>query len=87
MIFAAQHESLDPAYSFKGFVGDSYEVFGGDFGFLASVAYNNVWDNSDIFTGVIAPELNEGCMTEYETFEDVEKLVLQHLPQRYHDHS
>lgn len=70
--FGAQEESLDPAYSFKGFIGNSIEAFGGDLGFLASVAYDNSWDNADIFTGVIAPELNEGCMTEYETFEDVE---------------
>lgn len=70
--FSGSEESLDPAYNFKVFLGNSFEVWGGDLGFLTSLSYDNDWDAADVFTGVIAPELTNNCNTEYTTFADVE---------------
>lgn len=58
-----KEESLDPSYGVKAHVGDSYEVYGGDLGFLASVAYDSDWDSAKKKTAVIAEVVPENCTT------------------------
>ncbi|MCH2055708.1 MAG: TonB-dependent receptor [Thalassotalea sp.] len=56
-------ESLDPDLSFKASIGNSFEenYFGGTFGILASVAYDNKWKFAEKANNVISQNVSEGC--------------------------
>lgn len=60
---ALEEETLDPGYSLQAHIGNSMEVFGGDLGFLASVAYDNDWDAAEKTSAVIAEVVPENCTT------------------------
>ena len=64
-------ESLDPSYGLKAHIGDSYEVYGGDLGFLASVAYDQDWDAAEKKTAVIAESVPENCTTTLNSVEEI----------------
>lgn len=55
--FGLEQENLDPDASVKAVYGDRFDDlfgFGGSFGFLASLAYENEWSNSDEFSAVLS---------------------------------
>ncbi|MDG1751430.1 MAG: TonB-dependent receptor [Thalassotalea sp.] len=66
-------ESLDPTYNVKAHIGNSFDenYFGGRFGFLASIAYENKWDSAEKKTSVIAQDIASDCSTLLATAEDV----------------
>ena len=70
---AIKEESLDPAYDIKAHIGNSYDesYFGGQIGFLASIAYDTKWDSAEKNTKVIAQEIAADCSTSLKTAEDV----------------
>ena len=68
---ALEQESLDPAYNIKAHLGNSFELYNGEIGFLASLAYDNDWDAAEKRTAVIAPEVSTDCATELNTPEQV----------------
>lgn len=69
--FGLKEESLDPSYNIKAHIGNSYEAFGGDIGFLASIAYDSKWDAAEKRTAVIAPEISDNCATELDSAEQI----------------
>ena len=69
--FTLTDESLDPSYNVKAHVGNSFELFSGDVGFLASVAYDTKWDAAEKRTAVIAPEVSDSCATELNSADDI----------------
>ncbi|MDO6444486.1 TonB-dependent receptor [Colwellia sp. 1_MG-2023] len=66
-------ESLDPAYNIKAHIGNSFDetYFGGQLGFLASIAYETKWDSAKKKTSVIAQDVEADCSTTLATAEDV----------------
>ncbi len=64
-------ESLDPSFGIKGHIGNSYDVYGGDLGFLASVAYDSDWDAAEKKTAVIAEVVPDNCTTTLNTVEEI----------------
>ena len=66
-------ESLDPAYNIKAHIGNSFDenYFGGQFGFLASIAYENKWDSAEKKTSVIAQDIESDCSTSLASADDV----------------
>ena len=69
--FDVEDSSLDPSYNLKGHIGHSMEVYGGDLGFLASVAYDTSWDASEKMTGVISSEVPDNCTTSLDSAADI----------------
>ena len=69
--FDLKEESLDPSYNIKAHIGHSMELYGGDLGFLASIAYDTSWDAGDKTTAVISSEVSDGCATELNTSEQI----------------
>ncbi|MFT5759118.1 MAG: TonB-dependent receptor [Alteromonadaceae bacterium] len=69
----ASEESLDPTYNAKAHIGNSFDenYFGGRFGFLASLSYENKWDFAEKKTGVISQDVASDCSTSLATAEDV----------------
>jgi hypothetical protein len=70
--FGIEEAGAAPNFSGNAFVGNSFKesVFDGNFGFLASLAYDSSWDSADTTTGVIAQDLTENCAAVLETPED-----------------
>ena len=66
-----KEESLDPAYNIKAHVGNSFEVYNGELGILASIAYDTDWDAAEKRTAVIAAEVSENCATELNSSEQI----------------
>ncbi len=66
-------ESLDPSYNVKAHIGNSFDEnhFGGRFGFLASIAYENKWDAAQKKSSVISQDVSADCSTTLATAEDV----------------
>ncbi|MEC8325957.1 MAG: TonB-dependent receptor [Pseudomonadota bacterium] len=55
--YGLQEESLNPDFGIKAVYGDRFDDvlgFGGSLGFLASVAYDNEWSNSNEFGAVLS---------------------------------
>lgn len=69
--FDVKDDSLDPSYNIKAHIGHSMEVYGGDLGFLASVAYDTSWDAGEKMTGVISSEVSANCATSLDTSEQI----------------
>ena len=69
--FTVTDESLDTPYSLKAHIGNNFELFGGDFGVLTSVAYDKDFDSAEKRTAVIAPEIGEDCATTLDTAENI----------------
>ncbi|AEE24286.1 TonB-dependent receptor [Glaciecola sp. 4H-3-7+YE-5] len=70
---ALKDESLDPNYSAQAFIGNSFdeEYFGGQIGFLASLAYDNKWTYSDRSNAVTSATPVDNCSTELATADDI----------------
>lgn len=68
-----KEESLDPAYDLKAHIGNSFNesYYGGQIGFLASIAFENEWDSAAKTTSVIAQEVDDSCSTSLASAEDV----------------
>jgi len=66
-------ESLDPTYNVKAHIGNSFDesYFGGRFGFLASISYDNKWDFAEKKTAVISQDVEADCSTSLTSAEDV----------------
>ncbi|MCV2884840.1 TonB-dependent receptor [Aestuariibacter sp. AA17] len=73
--YAITDESLDPGYSGKAFIGDSFDEqwLGGRFGYLASLSYDTDFESSDKRTAVISQDIQEGCASTLNTLEEVNK--------------
>ncbi len=68
---AITEESLDPSYSLKAHVGNSFELMGGDFGFLTSIAYDSSRDHAEKTTAIVKETLTDGCATTLDTAENI----------------
>lgn len=68
-----KEESLEPAYDLKAHIGNSFNesYYGGQIGFLASIAFENEWDSAAKTTSVIAQEVDDSCSTSLASAEDV----------------
>lgn len=66
---AAQDESLAPNYNIKAHIGDSYQVYEGKLGFLASVAYDSSRKAGDKVNAIVAENMVDGCSTDLSTIE------------------
>jgi len=68
-----QHESLDPNYSIKASIGNSFEedFFGGNIGVLAAAAYDTKWNVSDRKNAVLSENAEAGCATTLNSAEEV----------------
>jgi outer membrane receptor protein involved in Fe transport len=66
-------ESLNPNLSAQAFIGNSFEeeYFGGTFGFLASLAYDNKWTYTDRRNGVISADAANDCSEQLKDSDDV----------------
>ena len=66
-------ESLNPNFGIKGSIGNSFDesFFGGEIGFLASVAYDNSSKFSERFTSVLSQNFTDNCDTESFTSEQI----------------
>lgn len=70
---AVSKKSLDPTYNVKAHIGNSFDenYFGGRFGFLASIAYEDKWDSAKKTTSVIAQDVSKDCSTSLSNADDV----------------
>ena len=70
---AISNKSINPAYNIKANIGNSFDenYFGGRFGFLAAVSYENKWDSADKTTSVISQDIAADCSTYITSAEDV----------------
>lgn len=68
---ALTKESLHPNYNVKANLGNSYQLFDGELGFLASVAYDNSWQAEDKRSAVIAADIAADCATELHSAEQI----------------
>ena len=68
-------ESLDPAYNIKASIGNSFDedFFGGQIGFLASIAYDNKWNYANKTSAVISENFSDDCATTLNTAEEITK--------------
>lgn len=65
-------ESLDPDLSVKASLGNSFDedFFGGKFGFLASVAYDNKWKFAEKVNNVISQNVAKDCSSNLNSEEN-----------------
>lgn len=70
---ALQEDSLNPNYSIKASIGNSFdeELFGGSIGFLLAGAYDTKWDVSERTNAVLSENATEGCATTLNSAEEV----------------
>lgn len=70
---ALEKESLNPDFSIKASIGNSFDedYFGGTFGFLLAGAYDNKWNVSKRTNGVLSPNASADCATSLNSVEEV----------------
>src|SRR5690554_2432303 len=70
---ALQQESLDPNYSIKASIGNSFDedYFGGSIGFLLAGAYDTKWDVSERKNAVLSENATANCSTTLNSAEEV----------------
>lgn len=68
-----KESSLDPNYSIKGSIGNSFteDYFGGSIGVLLAGSYDTKWDVSERRNAVISPNAEAGCSTSLDSAKDV----------------
>ena len=71
--YAITEKSAKPNYGVKFHIGNAFDedVFGGKFGVLLSVNYDNKSSSTDKSTAVIAQDPQANCVTDIMTAEDV----------------
>ncbi|WP_339879041.1 TonB-dependent receptor plug domain-containing protein [Pseudidiomarina gelatinasegens] len=70
---ALKEDSLNPNYSIKASIGNSFDedYFGGSIGFLLAGAYDTKWNVSERSSAVLSENATEGCATTLNSAEEV----------------
>jgi len=73
-----EEESLDPAYNVKLHIGNSFETFGGDLGFMLAGAYDTNWKFSEKENGVFNAGADaNSCSVQLDSAENIANTCYQ----------